>query len=107
MAEHPHCFPVVSRLSASLNVVAVSTLTKRPANLFIRKSGRVYKDKQGKEHKAETEVSLISVTDDARTLMSSKSGTAQEVLYANISNSLKDPGQQGSQGICQHEGNPA
>lgn len=64
-------------------------IDKETGKPIYKESGRVYKDKQGKEHKAETEVSLISVTDDARTLMSSKSGTAQEVLYANFSNSLK------------------
>lgn len=64
-------------------------IDKETGKSIYKESGRVYKDKQGKEHKAETEVSLISVTDDARTLMSSKSGTAQEVLYANFSNSLK------------------
>ena len=51
-------------------------------------SGRTYIDpKTGKEKQAETEVSLISITKDVRTL---SSGTVPEILYADFSNQLKD-----------------
>lgn len=51
-------------------------------------SGRTYIDpKTGKEKQAETEVSLISITSDVRTL---SSGTVPEILYADFSNQLKD-----------------
>ena len=61
-------------------------IDKETGKPIYKESGRVYKDKQGKEHKAETEVSRISLMDDVRPL---SSGTAQEELYATFSNSLK------------------
>ena len=52
-----------------------------------KESGRTFVDpKTGKVRQAETEVSLISLTDDVRTL---SSGTVQEDLYADFANQLK------------------
>ena len=59
---------------------------KETGELIYKESGRSYTDKKGKERIAETEVSLISLTKDARTL---SSGTIQENLYADFSNQLK------------------
>ena len=61
-------------------------IDKETGEPIYKESGRVYKDKQGKEHNAETEVSRISLMNDVRPL---SSGTPQEELYATFSNSLK------------------
>lgn len=49
-------------------------------------SGRTYVDEKGKEHRAETEVKLLTYIDDVRKL---SSGTPQEEAYANYSNMMK------------------
>lgn len=60
---------------------------KETGEYIYKESGRTFIDpKTGKERKAEDTVSLISETEDARTL---SSGTIQENLYADFSNKLK------------------
>lgn len=60
---------------------------KNTGELIYKESGRTYIDpKTKKEVQAQSEVSLISLTKDARTL---SSGTIQENLYADFSNQLK------------------
>lgn len=60
---------------------------KDTGELIYKESGRTFTDpKTGKERQAESTVSLISVTKDARTL---SSGTVQENLYADFSNQMK------------------
>lgn len=60
---------------------------KETGELIYKESGRTFIDsKTGKERVAEDEVSLISLTKDARTL---SSGTIQENMYADFSNKLK------------------
>lgn len=62
-------------------------IDKETGKKHYKESGRMYPDpKTGELIPAMTEVSLISVTDDARTL---SSGTIQENLYADFSNQLK------------------
>lgn len=60
---------------------------KETGEYIYKESGRVFFDKkQNRDRVAEDNVSLISVTDDVRTL---SSGTIQENLYADFSNKLK------------------
>ena len=62
-------------------------IDKETGKKLYKESGRMYPDpKTGELIPAMTEVSLISITDDARTL---SSGTIQENLYADFSNQLK------------------
>lgn len=62
-------------------------IDKETGEKVYKESGRTYIDpKTGKRVQAMTEVSLISMTPDARTL---SSGTVQENLYADFSNELK------------------
>lgn len=62
-------------------------IDKETGEKVYKESGRTYIDpKTGKRVQAMTEVSLISMTSDARTL---SSGTVQENLYADFSNELK------------------
>lgn len=62
-------------------------IDKETGKKHYKESGRMYPDpKTGELIPAMTEVSFISVTDDARTL---SSGTIQENLYAVFSNQLK------------------
>lgn len=61
-------------------------IDKDTGEFIYKESGRTYKDKKGKEQVATTEVSRISLTKDVHDL---SSGTPQEELYADFSNSLK------------------
>lgn len=60
-------------------------IDKETGEVSYKESGRTYVDKNGKTVRAETEVSLMSVTKDAHTL---SSGTPQEEAYADYANKL-------------------
>lgn len=64
-------------------------IDKDTGEYIYKESGRTFTDKKGKKRIAEDEVSRISLEKDVRNLMSSKTGTPQEVEYANFSNYLK------------------
>ena len=61
-------------------------VNKKTGEKTLRETGRTYIDKNGKEVKAQTKVTRMSLTKDARTL---SSGTPQEESYANYANSMK------------------